>query len=138
MKNIFFPLILTALIITACAEKHYSSLKGDQLTFYYKDSAAREVLFASSGDAYRLHPAREKAHHLWEVSIPAANEFAYFYVVDGVVTLPEAIQYVRKAVTSDSTRDPDGTRQFPTAGPIELLEYVGLPLTVTAGPPVGG
>jgi hypothetical protein len=26
---------------------------------------------------------------VWEVSVPAEKEFAYFYVVDGVITLPD-------------------------------------------------
>jgi hypothetical protein len=89
MKNILFPLMLAVLIIAACAEKHYTRLKGGEIAFYYQDPEAQEVLFASSRDAYRLHPAREKTNHLWEVSVPAEKEFAYFYVVDGVVTLPE-------------------------------------------------
>lgn len=48
---------------------------------------------------------------------------------DGVVTLDEAVAYVRRQVVLDSQQDADGIEQFPTAGPIDLLPYVRLPLT---------
>jgi hypothetical protein len=67
MKNLLFLLILLALVVSACAE----------------------VLFASSQDNFKLLAAREDRNHLWEVSVPAEKEFAYFYVVDGVITLPD-------------------------------------------------
>jgi hypothetical protein len=90
MKNsLLFPLMLLAIIVSACAEKHYSRLKGDEVAFYYKDKAAQEVLFASSQDNYKFLAARETNNHLWEVSVPAGKGFSYFYVVDGVITLPD-------------------------------------------------
>ena len=57
---------------------------------------------------------------------------------NGVVTWKETVAYVTAAVTADSARDPDGSRQFPTAGPLELLDYARLPLTGAASPQVGG
>ena len=89
MKSALLPLMLLALLVPACAGKHYSKLNGDEVAFYYKDSEAQDVLFASSRDNYKLLAARETKNHLWEVSIPAEKEFAYFYVVDGVITLPD-------------------------------------------------
>ncbi len=89
MKNILLiPIILMGLVVTACANRHYLKLQGDEVVFYYKDKEAQEVLFASSRDNYKLHPARENKNHLWEVSAPADKGFAYFYIVDGVITLP--------------------------------------------------
>jgi hypothetical protein len=47
MKNsLLFPLILLALLMSACAQRHYSKLKGEEVSFYYKDKKAQEVLFA--------------------------------------------------------------------------------------------
>jgi hypothetical protein len=63
-------------------------LQGDEVAFYYKDKEAQEVLFASSRDNYKLHAARENKNHLWEIAVPAEKGFAYFYVVDGIITLP--------------------------------------------------
>jgi hypothetical protein len=90
MKNsLLIPLILLAFLVSACAGKHYSRLQGDEVAFYYKDKEAQEVLFASSHDNYKLLAAREGKNHLWEVTVPAGEGFAYFYVVDGVITLPD-------------------------------------------------
>ena len=91
MKSALLPLLLLALLLSACAGKHYSRLNdaGDKISFYYKNSEAQEVLFASSRDNYKLLAAREDKNHLWEISVPAEKEFAYFYVVDGIITLPD-------------------------------------------------
>ena len=89
MKSALLPLMLLALLVSSCSGKHYSKLNGNEVAFFYKDSGAQEVFFASSRDNYKLLPARETKKHLWEVSMPAEKEFAYFYVVDGVITLPD-------------------------------------------------
>ena len=91
MKSVLLPLMLLALLVSACAEKHYSKLNSDggEVAFYYKDPEAQEVLFASSRDNYKLLAARETKNHLWEISVPAGKGFAYYYVVDGVITLPD-------------------------------------------------
>jgi hypothetical protein len=46
---------------------------------------------------------------------------------DGIVTLSEAIAYVKRTVADDAAGDPQ--QQYPTAGPVDLLEYVRVPLT---------
>jgi len=91
MKSALLPLMLFALFVSGCAEKHYSKLndEGDEVAFYYKDPEAQEVLFASSQNNYKLLVARKTKKHLWEVLIPAEKGFAYYYVVDGVITLPD-------------------------------------------------
>jgi uncharacterized caspase-like protein len=46
---------------------------------------------------------------------------------NGVVTLAEAVAYVKRTVAEDAT-NPDDI-QYPTAGPVDLLEYVRVPLS---------
>lgn len=46
---------------------------------------------------------------------------------DGRVTWNEVVGYVKRAVTEDSAAE--ALRQYPTAGPIELLDYAQMPLT---------
>ena len=46
---------------------------------------------------------------------------------DGTVDLREAVQYVKATVPQDATRI--GTYQFPTASPVELIDFVNIPLT---------
>ena len=50
---------------------------------------AREVIFASSLDGYRPHPARKIDSSTWMVSAPADEEFSYFHLVGGRVLVPE-------------------------------------------------
>ena len=88
MKISLFPLFLL-LILSGCAVTHYYQLQGDQVAFYYKDTQAQEVFFASSLNNYILLAAKEQVNHLWEVTVPGGDSFAYFYLVDGVITLPD-------------------------------------------------
>ena len=90
MKKLMLILqILLSLTVSACAKRHYTKMQGDHVVFYYRDNEAREVIFTSSRDNYRLHTARETGKDLWEVEVPVGKSFAYFYIVDGVVTLPD-------------------------------------------------
>jgi hypothetical protein len=89
MHKSLLPLLLLVLLVPACAQKHYAKLEGDEVAFYYRDTEAQEVLFSSSRDNYKLLAAREDKNHRWIVSVPAGESFSYFYLVDGVITLPD-------------------------------------------------
>jgi hypothetical protein len=87
-----FRLILVAAFVvfsSACTEKHYVETTNDTVSFYYSDSDAKEILFASSIDNYQYHAATRLNSSLWKVSASARKGFGYFYIVDGVVTLPD-------------------------------------------------
>ena len=88
-RALLIAVILPALLASACAKGHYARMHDNEVVFYYKNRDAREVFFVSSLDDYRPHAARENRKHLWEASVPAGGSFAYFYIVDGVVTLPD-------------------------------------------------
>ena len=64
---------------------------------------------------------------LLEALAGQADQTQYGGNKDGIVSLQEAVAYVQQTVQADSARD--AYRQFPTAGPIDLLPYVELPLT---------
>ena len=85
------PVIVLAVFccIAGCSKKHYYTINDDTILLYYHDKKAEEVLFASSVDRFAVHFASETNDNLWEVSVPLQEEFAYFYIVDGAVTLPE-------------------------------------------------
>ena len=89
MKKLLLSNLFLLLILSGCAVKDYHQVQGDEVVFYYQDSEAREVFFASSRDNYTFHAAREDNDHVWEVSVPGGKSFAYFYVVDGVITRPD-------------------------------------------------
>jgi hypothetical protein len=75
--------------ITGCSKKHFYTINDNSLSLYYYNKKAKEVLFASSIDRFTLHPAFETNDNFWEVSVPLQEDFAYFYIVDGIVTLPD-------------------------------------------------
>lgn len=84
-------ILLFLLLMAACSTKHYSLVRGDKLFFYYQVGRAEEVIFASSIDQYKYHPATSVRDGLWEVAVPPVllgEDFSYFYIVDGLVTLP--------------------------------------------------
>ncbi len=95
MKPCFFRkaactlLVSITLLSAACSPKHYTEADENSVSLYCEYSDANEVIFASSIDQYQYHPAKIVKDNLWEVTVPMENEFNYFYIVDGVVTLPD-------------------------------------------------
>lgn len=91
MKSAVLSLLLLTFLVSGCAGKHYFKINENdgEVSFFYKNPAAEKVLFASSQDNYKLHAAREIENDLWEVSIPVKQEFKYFFVVNGVITVPD-------------------------------------------------
>ena len=84
-----FLLFFLLLFSSGCARQHLVKVHGDSLTFYYRDAQAKEIIFASSQDNYQYHHATRGPKNIWQVTVPLQNEFTYFYIVDGVVILPE-------------------------------------------------
>ena len=79
---------LSLLMATGCATHYYAS-QGDVVRIFLKITDAREVSFASSLDHFKLHRLREEERGLWEIALPADRAFRYFYLIDGVVVLPD-------------------------------------------------
>jgi len=88
MKLFVTSLIILMMSLTGCAS-HYFRVKDDALNIYLKKPEARFVLFAYSKDGYELHPAEKIDSKTWLLTVPVDSEFSYFYLVDGVVFLPE-------------------------------------------------
>ena len=81
-------LLILALLLSACAPKHYAEVHEDSIAFYYECPDAAEVLFASSIDRYHFHPAHKVNDDTWEVIVPREKSFSYFYLVDDKLSLP--------------------------------------------------
>ena len=81
--------LLLAVLSSACARNHYFQTGIGSVSFYYRDSQAREVFFAASTDHYQYHAASRIQDDLWKIDVPSDNEFAYFYVVDGTIIQPD-------------------------------------------------
>jgi hypothetical protein len=82
-------LALLVLFTMGCTKQHSVQVNNDYLTFYYNNGKANKVLFASSTDHFRIHPAIKGPRNIWQVSIPLNSDFTYFYIVDGKVTIPD-------------------------------------------------
>ncbi len=85
-----FALLTTmALLLSGCAAEHYIRSTDDHIVLYYQNRDAQEVLFASSLDRFTYHQAQKTDRSTWIIEVQQFSEFSYFYVVDGVVTLPD-------------------------------------------------
>ncbi|MBU0961162.1 MAG: glycogen-binding domain-containing protein [Proteobacteria bacterium] len=87
---IFQVFVLFLVLFTmGCVKQHSVQVNGDSLSFYYCDPNAKEILFASSADHFRCHPAIKGPEDVWQVTVPLEKEFVYFYIIDGELTLPD-------------------------------------------------
>lgn len=86
---VFFFLVILLLLTAGCAKQHLIQANGDTLVFQYHDDKAEEIILATSQDNFTYHQARREEKNLWIVRLPLANEFSYFYIVDGQVQLPD-------------------------------------------------
>jgi len=93
VKIRILQLAVVAFYLAGCAATHYHEQQSDRVTFYLRASGARGVAFASSLDAYSPHPASRVDGSRWVVTVAANSEFRYFYLVDGVVYVPECKFY---------------------------------------------
>lgn len=89
MRFKLVSVLLALCCLSGCSKKHFYTVNDDTISLYYQNEDAEEVQFASSIDRFVVHPALEADDSLWEISVPLQEEFAYFYIVDGTVTLPE-------------------------------------------------
>lgn len=83
-------LLLTLILFTlGCAPQHSVQVHDDSLSFYYHNTKAKEIFFASSADHFTYHPAIKEVGDRWKVTIQMSKEFSYFYIVDGEITIPD-------------------------------------------------
>ena len=89
MKSyILVALVLIGTGFAGCAAPPSYKIDGARLHMYLMKPEAREVYFASSIDAFVLHPTRLNDSDTWEAVIPLGHGFRYFFIADGRITLP--------------------------------------------------
>lgn len=59
------------------------------VVFYLKNADAKKVYFVSSVDHYQYNEALLEKRGLWSHTSPMNTEFSYFYIIDGVPTIPD-------------------------------------------------
>lgn len=90
-----FFLLSVLLVLSGCASKHSVKIKDNEVLLYFKQPDAREVIFASNRDLFQYHRARNDNGGVWVYSMPKNEEFVYFYIVDGQVTVPDCENTVK-------------------------------------------
>ena len=80
---------LLIFVLSGCASRHFVTREMNSLTFYLQHPNANRVQFAASFDQYNLHDAQQNSSGIWQVIIPVRSELKYFYVVDGLMYIPE-------------------------------------------------
>ena len=91
MKKFFcYLLIMEFLIIAGCTSTHYVRIRSEKAYLYLEYENATTVLFLSSLDGYRLHRASKVNDATWVITVPSDRVFRYFYIIDGVVYIPDS------------------------------------------------
>lgn len=81
--------LVGALLLQGCASSQFYQTQNDSLVLSLKHKGAGEVLFYSSADNFQPRQAISRDGTLWRVSVPAQDEFSYFFTVDGKRVLPD-------------------------------------------------
>jgi hypothetical protein len=87
--------LLCLVAFSGCASNHYSRVQESNVVFYLKNHDAKKVYFVSSLDHFQHNEASLEARGVWSYSTPMNTEFSYFYIVDGVITIPDCKITVR-------------------------------------------
>jgi hypothetical protein len=84
-----YPSLILLLLLVGCTPKHYITKGEDVMAMYLDLPKAKEVLFASSLDNFKIHATHQNGSGLWVINNLNNREFRYFYVVDGEIYIPE-------------------------------------------------
>jgi hypothetical protein len=88
MNRLVISILLTVWVLGGCATP-YQKIKGDQVYLYLKNPSGQTVFFASSLDGFQHHPFTRQTQSSWYISLPADEEFTYFYILDNQPFIPD-------------------------------------------------
>ena len=88
IKKFLFIIISIIIIPALSAEDIHEAAKTGNIEAI-KTIINIEVGRINSLDEYKLRKVKKKGTGIWEISVPGDLEFRYFFMVDGVVYLPE-------------------------------------------------
>jgi len=79
---------LAAVVLVGCAAHRYT-VKNETVTFSLRMPGAEHVAICSSLDGFRPRAAVQTSRGVWEAAFSANTAFAYFYLVDDAVIVPD-------------------------------------------------
>jgi hypothetical protein len=82
------PIMATVFAAAGCSP-HYHAIRNGHVDVYLEAPQAQSVWLVVSGDTFEKVPADRTQLGAWKVTLNRANEFKYFYLVDGKVYLPD-------------------------------------------------
>jgi hypothetical protein len=88
MNRLVISMLLTVWVLGGCATP-FQKIKGGRVYLYLKDTGSQTAFFASSLDGFRRHPLTQHTKSAWRISLPADQEFTYFYVLDNQPFIPD-------------------------------------------------
>jgi hypothetical protein len=83
----FIPIFLYGQI--GCAAQFSQESEPGSITFLLHRPMARSVQFMSSLDGYTVRDTQPNELGMWKITLPAGENFSYFYRVDGATFLPD-------------------------------------------------
>jgi hypothetical protein len=89
MKQTFFLFIGLFLVLGGCAAHAVKKAENGLINLSLHMPRAANVRILSSLDGFQAHDTRRTAMGVWEIELPAAEPFQYFYQVDGSYYLPD-------------------------------------------------
>ncbi len=88
MNRLVVSMLLAIWALGGCATP-FQRIKGEQVYLYLKDSGAQAAFFASSLDGFHRHPLTRHTKNSWRISLPADQEFTYFFILDNQPFIPD-------------------------------------------------
>lgn len=88
MKKRIILMLLILGTFVGCATP-YQEIKGDQVVLHLKDASGQTAFFASSLDGFQRHPLTRQSKNTWCISLPADQEFTYFFLLDNQPIIPQ-------------------------------------------------
>ena len=84
-----FTGILLLLGLNGCGAHALNKAENGSINLSLHMPRAANVRFLSSLDGFQAHETQRTAMGFWEIQLPAAEPFQYFYQVDGSFYLPD-------------------------------------------------
>jgi hypothetical protein len=92
MAKVLAAISVSLIILSGCINNYYYQVKDDKLHIYFLEPKAEKVFFLSSLDQFALHETVKNEKGLWEVAVPSGQSFEYFFLVDGIYSIPACDQ----------------------------------------------